>query len=454
MKHSLEIDVPSGEPTVPDEPLRDLVAGADRWLDEHADQFDPLVWTDTDVRFLRRKAFAEAGMYLHHASHSEVDPSDRLRSVVLDRLDDDEFRHLLARSPDHVTLYGYPIAYAGDCADLPDSTAEIFERTVARPDVWASERLPYRKLDLVHVCRLYGCETPVDVTVEEMVERTCGAHELNPATTTVGDTYALTHVVMYYQNFGSGHPRFADEPLPYEYPASLHGLLLRFIAEENCDLVGELLLSSALERCLPRGLARFALDWYLDQVSSEGYVPYPGEGLPFGTRQGEFGGESLDVDMGSWDERSESWAKHYHPTLVGTTLGRVLLERWPEIDERARERPLDYAAEASTLQDLGRVFSLFADYKLEDGAAVLETVAGSETATAYEDVLDLATQFLEWQRRPDGNYGYWTDEKSVFLATDSDHTATEFQTNLLAPVTEQCDRARASLDSDGTDTTV
>lgn len=452
MEHNLKIDVSSGEPTVLEQSLGDLVAGADQWLNEHADQFDPLRWADTDVRFLRRKAFAEVGMYLHHATYSDSPPPARIRSLVLNRVNSEDLRHLVARSPDKVTMYGYPIAFADDVGELSERTKAVFERTVARSDLWASERLPFRKLDLLHVCRLCGCETPVDVTHEEMIQRTCAAHEINPGSVSVANTYALTHVVMYHQNFGSGHCRFEDQPIPYRYPASLHGLLLRFIAEEDCDLVGELLLSAALERCLPRGLARFALNWYLDQVSPDGYVPCPGDSVPLGAQRGKFGGESLDIDMGSWDERSESWAKHYHPTLVGTTLGRVLLDRWPEIDYRARERSLDYEAEASTLIDLGRVFALFADYKLQDGARILETVAGSATAEAYADVVALAREFLEWQRRPDGDYGYWTDEQAVFLASDPDHTPSQFQGQLLAPVIEQCERAITRLDGTGTNT--
>lgn len=426
--------------------LDDLVANADAWLDDHAEQFDPLVWSDAEIRFLRRKAFAEAGMYLQRAAYSETAPSDRLRSLVLDHVNEAEYRHLLARSPQQVAMFGYPVAYADDQGALAEATAEAFERTVSRPDLWASEVLPFRKLDLLHLCRLYGQEPPVDASLEDAVGSTCAVNQINPATVSMEDTYGLTHVLMYYQNFGSGHERFPDEPIPYRYPATLHGLLLRYMAADNCDLVGELLLCGALEKRLPRGLARFALAWYLDHVSAEGYVPHPGDSLPIGARRGDIGDGSLDLDMGSWDDESEAWAKHYHPTLIGATLGRVLLDRWSEIDALATDRSLDYEAEAANLLTLGRAFDLFADYQLEDGAELIRELGGTATAEVYADVVDLAVQFLEWQRRPDDRFGFWTDEKTLFVAAGDDRDADQFRADLVDPLSALCEDAIAGAE--------
>lgn len=417
--------------------LRTLSRRADEWLDDRADQFDPLTWGDVEKRRVRRKAFGEVALYLHMAEADGEPRAQRLKQLVIERANDPSYYRLLARNPGEAHKYGYPLVYASLVDDLSEDAAETLEQTLDRRRVWATELPPFRALDLRHLARMYGHDVPyVDVGFEELLDRSCVNHPLNPAEVLRKDAYALTHDFLFYHNFGNAGERFPDEPLAYEYPETLHGLLLRFVAAGDCDLVGEVLLSAALQRQLPPGLARFGLGWLLDQVSEDGYVPSPGDGLPISAVDSSDDLESLD--MGEWSDESAIWGQHYHPTLVGATLGRVLRRAWPDLDSPEHRRDLDYEAEAENLYALGEAFCAFADYDLAEGAMHLREVAGTPTAAAYPDVVEFAVEFLEAQRQPNGEFGYWTDEKQVYLSMDESHDEKHFEEQLLRPTSEAC----------------
>ncbi|NEU56670.1 DUF6895 family protein [Halorussus sp. MSC15.2] len=417
--------------------LRDLTVRADEWIEAHADQFDPMNWGDIEQRSVRRKAFGESALYLHVAEREGEPRAERLKQLLIERSNDFEYQQLLARNPQEVHKFGYPLVYASTHGELSDEAREMLHRTLDRQTVWATELPPFRKLDLQHLARMYGYDVPYDTPdFDALVDQSCASYRLNPVEMTRREVYALTHNFLFYHNFGNPGDGFPGDAVSYDHPETLHGLLLRFIAADDCDLVGELLYSAALQRQLPPGLARFALGWLLEQVADEGYVPSPADGLPISAVAESDG--LTDLDMGTWDDESAKWGRHYHPTLVAASMGRILGEAWPEIDREENRRDLNYDEEAENLYELGAVFDSLADYDLRESADRLRDLADTPTAAAYPDVFEFAVEFLEAQQRPDGEFGFWTDEKRVYLSMDEDHDEESFAEQLLSPTTETC----------------
>lgn len=422
--------------------LADLKREADDWIAEHSDQYDPFQWSDLEKRAVRRKAICEASVYLHVAESMDDLATPDLKDLVVDRVNDPRYYHLLARKPQEIHKFGYPVAYVARHADLVDDAGEMMQRSLRRPSVTGLERKPFRVLDIWHLCRMYGFEDH-HVDFQSVLETSCGRGFVSPIESSRENTYELTHVILYAHNFGSGDDRFPTDPLDYQYSESQEGLLLRYLADDDCDLVSELLLCGALENALPPGLVEFALGWLADRIDDSGYVPGPeGSGLPVGAKKDA--PELQDLNLGDWDDESETWGRNYHPTMVVGMMTRVLADRWDDIDRPDRRRDLDYEAQAENLVDLGDLFWTLAGYDLKEGAETFRRLLDTPVADAYPELFRVVAEFFEHQQRPDGEFGYWTDERRVFLSMDPSHDEAAFESEMLEPISESCASALAA----------
>jgi hypothetical protein len=402
---------------------------ADGWLLDNLDRFDPFAWSASEERELRRKAFTEFALNLYvargvGAGYDSSAPHD----LVVDRVNDRRYRHLLRRSPRDLLKYSYPVTYARASDDLDGATVDAVDAVLDGRTVWSVERVPYRQMDLWHFCRLYGYDDH-SLDRETLLALGSLAHPPNVANASLGDLYAVTHNVYYHHNFGVDHPAFPDGVAPYDLEPVVVGGLLRFVAADNPDIVLELLLTGVLQRQVPPALVRLVLAWVRERGARAGRLPGPDE-------------EPVEMPSGeleSWEPEDREWARHYHTNLVGATATRAIAARpdWPALAE-----PPTGAADRAAFVDLhrlGQVLDALASYDLEVAARRVTDLADTSFDEPYATVRETAVEYLRRQRTRDGDYGFWTDEAAVFEARGGDRET--FRERLVEPVTEACSRA-------------
>lgn len=429
--------------TVPDT-LAALETELDEWMNQNADRFDPLAWDELPARALRRKAFAEASLFLHVVdSVGDGTAVPALRELVVDRANDPTFHALLRRYPEEALKFGYSLAYADahDALDDPGRTA--LQETLEHPAVFANERPAFRVCDSWHLCQMCG-RTDLGPALEQVFDLSCLRFPLDPIRSEEIDGYALTHHVLFYRNFGADGPNFPEGRLPYDLRDILTTLVLRYMASNNTDLVLELVFVGVLQRDLPSDLAATALNWVLAQSEDVPYLvgPEMDEGTIPGMHRGD---ENVTIDdFETWDDEDLQWAQNYHTTLVGGMVTRVLRREWDDFVAEAPETGIDHDAHWDDLRRLGGALDAFSDYDLAAGADQLAAVADSPVVDAYPTATETAVDFLRNQRREDGTFGYWTDE--AYLYRSRGHSEAEFREDLLEPTTAACRDALSAID--------
>lgn len=415
--------------------LADIRAVADGWIARHADQFDPFVWTDLDERHLRRKAFTEAALYLYVADELGAgDAAPALRDLVVDRANDPRYHHLVRRHPREFLKYSHPMSYAKARGVLSADGAAVVEGVLDGQTPWAVERVPHRLMDLWHFCTVYGYDR-CPFAPDELLRLGTLNYPPDVVEADLSDAYALTHNLLYYHNFGVPHPSFPSDPAPYDLGEALTGLVLRFMAADNCDVVLELLVVGVLQRQLPPDLVGIAVSWIAERAGRRGYVPGPEQ-------------EDPAVDVESWGEAEREWAQHYHTNLVAATAARAMTRAWPAFlgSDAASNDP---RTDAEDVARLGRLLATLADYNLQSAARQMAGLARSPVVGdgAYAAVFADAVAFLRRQEAGTGHYGFWTDEAEMYRALGNDPEA--FLPEVIGPVTDAC---TAALDGVGSRT--
>lgn len=410
--------------------LDDLERSILDWLGPAAGRFDPLDWSDRQAVRIRRKAFDELSVCLYVLDAlGDCEAPDALRRLVLDRVNDGRYHRLVCRNTDKFLLYAFPFAYAKTCGELDRSAEETVRRVLDERTVWSTERTPFRLVDLWHFCQLFDYDQD-RYDLETVLQLSCLARPPDPVTASPVDVYALTHNVLFYHNFGVDHPSFPDGPTSYDLDASVTGLLLRSLAAENSDLVVELLAAGTAERVLSPTLIRLVVTWLVERVEDDGYVSGPTlENRPRPT--------SLDADQ-------DPWLANYHTNLAVLIAIQIVRRAWSDLETEPGRTP-DSVTDVEGFRQLGEVVHLLNEYDLAPAAKLLTEVSESPVVDRFPDVFEAAVDFLRRQRRPDGHYGFWTDEAALFLKSGGDRDT--FRSELLHPTTEACNEALDAVGS-------
>jgi hypothetical protein len=414
----------------PQSSLDEIQTLADEWITDNIHRFDPFDWTALEERTLKRKSFTEFALNLYVAKGvSDTYPSSDPHDLVIDRVNDRRYRHLIRRNPRDFLKFSYPLTYAKTSGSLNDETASAVESVLDQPTVWSVERVPFRLMDLWHFCRIYGYE---ESPLEKDAILSLGSlnHPPNIANATLSDLYAITHNLYYYHNFGVDHPSFPGDIAPYDVKTVLVGGILRYIAADNCDIVLELLLAGVLQRQLPPGLVCLALAWVHEAASRSGYIPGPDEEPA----------EIPSSDLDSWGPDDREWARHYHTNLVGATATRVVEMRtdWSEL-ARDREGESRQPSEWADLLRLGQLLDTLSQYNLELAARQLNDLAETTFRDPYSAVFEASATYLGQQKTQSGQYGFWTDEEALYSSHGKSRDA--FREQMVQPVTESCSEA-------------
>lgn len=407
------------------------------YLEDTRDHFEPLPTESPLQKNVRRKAFGELTMFVHVATvlDGQTVPSS-LTSLATDRANDEAYFGQLARKPTRARLYGPPLAYAYARGELDDRPLEILRDTLERGDVWAQERRPSDALDLVHVAQLADGRVAVDA--EAAMETAAQRHGLHPVTADLEGVYRLTHEVLFWERVGLSN----REPLGASFPTTaddhLRGLLLRFLAEDNLDIALELLLVGVFRGAVSPSTVRLLLEAAATQAAD-------GDG----SIRGPDLDDSADIGPGETDETDDetlppavaAWKRDYHTTIVGGMTGVVVADQWESFRETTTYDTHDCGLDE--LAELGEALAALSDYDLQGAATTLQDVADTPVARAFPDVVASAAEFLAGQRRSDGLFGHWTDERALYERRNPDG---DFEGALLEPAAEECAAALEAVD--------
>lgn len=434
--------------------VTDFAHSIDDWIDDHAHYIDPFDWEDSDERYWRKKMFLESAGYLLNArGKGGENPLPAIHDVVVERTNDRRYAHKMLRSPRDLHHYAVPVLYAKYVDELEAETASALERTADLGAFRLAERLPMRRLEFWALSRylsaLFGGEYDW-YDPEAVLESSILHNQPNVARSTIADAYCLTHDVLFYNNYlGVCDAAFPDEPAPYDATTLLRGLILRYMADDNCDIVSELLLSGVMQRQLSRQTVRLVFSWLLEKSEAKGYVPGPK--LKKGQVMSNMSLDTPDLDdFGSrwdYDSREEAvWGKNYHTNVVAGTTAHFIRRDWEHLDDRPGAHSITDDSFRRDVCRLGEMLKSLGEYDLESGARQMTALAGSPVRTEYRAVFDQAVEFLADQRTRDGEFGYWADEEVLY--TNAGNPPESFRTELVAPVSETCREALDAVEAD------
>lgn len=406
---------------------------ARQWLESRVDKFDPLSHESGASKQLRRKAFAEAALVVYTADRLEtVTPVEGLEELLISRCNDRQFYQLLLRNPGEVRLYGPALAYVHSIGELDSGAVEALQTTLKRDAAWAKERKPYELLDMVHLCRLAGVEGNVS-DMEQIIQfgAQCNPPELIDSK--LETVYGLTHNVIFWHHFGFPHPEFPAEPAPHDADSSYRGLITRFLAAENYDILLELVLCGVLQRAISPTTVTAVFRSLQETTEELGYVPGPeidGDGLVSA-------GLADSIDTQESTEVDTHWKQNYHTNILAFVVTRIIQAQWEEfVEETTAER---YECTTEEITALGTVLESLAAYDLKAGAQRLTEIGDADICEQFPDVVSDIVTYLRQQRVSDGDYGYWTDERLLFEQNE-DYSGS-FTEQLVEPISESCETA-------------
>lgn len=424
----------------------------DDWFVGYEDYVDPFNWEDVDKKYFRTKGFIELSGYLLNAKGvADEQPLPEIHDLLIDRINDRRFGHMLLRSPRQLHYIYLPVIYARYTDNLEDRTAKQFEKLIDIGAFWDVERVQYRQQEY---CFIFKCLSQLFGYSQDYYDAEAALvnslldNQPNVVRSNLPDAYCLTHDVIFYDNhLGICQEAFPDQPAPYDIEELLQGLILRFMADDNQDIVLELLLSGVLQRQISREMVQFVLSWVVEQAEETGFVTGPQQDKTdmmnrmvvdeesLGVGGDERGGDKWDYE----NDHEAEWGENFHTNAVAGMTARVIARDWDELDNRSGNHSLEDPSYRRDVTRLGQVLKSLADYDLETGAQQLTELAGSPVLTEYETVTQDAISFLEDQRTPEGNFGFWVQEEILYR--EAGRSRDSFDTNLVEPVREVCQEA-------------
>ncbi|MDE1465019.1 DUF6895 family protein [Spartinivicinus poritis] len=402
-----------------------MIVCADRWIEARIDYFSPLGnWQDKKDRFLRRKAFAEAAIYMYVTEQLDGRPkNNQMRGFFIDFVNQKEFRDLVLRKANQLLLYGAAVNYVKTIGHLSQATEAAVLKVLSRKPVWAVERVPNRILDLWNFIEVFGYVNKV-ADVKSIINLSCLNHQLDVIDSTLHDVYAFTHVLLFYYNFGVFNIQIKNEKLTTDIESCLIGLVMRYCAENNFDVVLELLYVGALHKQLPRWLVEYVFVQLQRQQQADGIVRGPDN-----PDKSSLTGKSDDYII---------WAENYHTVLVSASTFRVIRKNWVDIDlQVSDERRLLDAGNFNLLEQCGHVLFALSRYELPLAICLLKELIGEGSkCKLVNEMVSYCKDYIEQQKDEEGNYGYWSDERELFCLNGG--TKEQFKQELADPITDMC----------------
>lgn len=333
----------------PNYSAKDLASGiadsARVWITENSAYFDPLQFASEGERLLREKAFAEVGIYLMYASIYDRVVEDKLSDIVFRVTNTEAYYSKLSEDPEDIVYFSHPMVAAHMHDELGDPARRTLDRTLRGVDPSILEFYIY-ELDLYNICQLYGWES-LSLEPTEILDTSSLDTDLSSVSATIMDGYEITHLPMYIHNFGANRQRPIESYTELPFKRLTEGLILRFIAEDETDLVIELALGGVLDGTISDNVLYLVLNWAAKFVQDLGYVPTR-HGNDFSLLPGP-AREEID----DWEPEFEEFARNYHTVLMSAFLGIVTQNYLNENTVQKPDRD-----EINELVNLGRCLAL------------------------------------------------------------------------------------------------
>jgi hypothetical protein len=248
-------------------------------------------------------------------------------------------RVMLMRFPHPAAALAIPHFVLERLGSHDQGFGHLARRAIKSQHLVATERLPFRAMDLLWSCNLPqdSSETP-DFTT--LLPQSILARRPHPIYMTRADVYALTHGLMYTTDFGA-----RDLPPSLEsrtLAAILDAGIAWHIASEDLDLLGELLL------CLPLVGERWspyaAFGWHLLSTTwaELGFAPSPTfEASEYAALRGD-------------EATAYAFRNIYHTNYVSGMLAAVLLNPRHSEGSSTADWSVRPAVDATAIEDCAR----------------------------------------------------------------------------------------------------
>lgn len=380
----------------PETVVRRVADTAHRWVRDRVGAFDPTRTDPLEAVPARQKALAE----LAHATrvrrrHAAVD--DRIVDRVVRSANDPAVWGRLDRAPRRVTDVGVPLAVAHARDALDEAPLSSLTRALESDAAWHVERDPFAQLELAWLAAIVptvdGRTSP-----QTLATRSSLAQPPDPILATDMEAYKFTHAVFFATDYGRLGPGFAVPATDGDLAVTVAGLLVRSLARDQWDLVVELVAAGSLVGALPTELYALAVD-RLGEVCAETHLPGPDPS--------DGDGSVSHGDFSDADPTHREWAENYHTNLAAAMLLPASLDARSSTggvsppDEPVRE----------TAATLGAAVDALARYRLGAAAECLGTLADTPLPDSLAAVRDRCVAYLARQRRSDGDFGFWWDER-------------------------------------------
>lgn len=414
----------------------------DDWINNQVQYITPFKWEEEEERTFQRKALTEAAAYLLNAhAFGGNNPAPALSNQIIDKVNDRRFAHYMLRNQRNLHKVVYPALYATYEDTLEERTTQALIEILEHGKFWSVERLPYRQMEYWFLSRLLFMMVGYSqnkYNSETILKSSYLNHQPNIIECTLNETYNLTHDVFFYNNhLGVGEKVFPNEPAPHDITDLLRGLILRFMAEDNCDIVLELLLSGILQQQISRQMVRLVLSWVNEKVETYGYVPGPDPEKPRIEYEGWTEGNKVQLDGWNYESEEERvWRNNFHTNVVASITVRNLKRDWDKLDAVSMDHNLEVRSVRRDATRLGQLLKSLADYDLKKGAQQLRVLAESPVITEYTSIFQEAILFIENQETNNGKFGYWTDEEILYA--NAGNSPEKFRNQLVKPVNEAC----------------
>jgi hypothetical protein len=367
--------------------LREAVSAIDDWLAARLFEFDIFTWSNAEEAENRRKACAELAIYLYVTHGLPISAPGAMHDRVRAITSDSRFLELLFRDRVHFSLYAPFFVYGRRMGALAPEMERFLGCGLIFDEMAANECPPNRMLEIRHFLTAIGIDANYPAACE-IQKFGCLGYRVNPFSCGMQTAYALTHAIFYLSDFGA---HSIDFPGAANAMTVTQVLALRFLAEENYDLAIE--LGICLLTCgAGYSIARLIAGKAVEKISRTGVAPVPPE----------LSGGWID----EFPSDSREWCRHYHTMLVAGIFLRMV---------GAREEALTSAGEVSepVAIVLGKAFSELHSYNLRDASIILSQLVAMPECAPFEACVAQAARFIAAQKRTDGGFGYFPDERVV-----------------------------------------
>ncbi|MGH7866050.1 MAG: DUF6895 family protein, partial [Candidatus Dormibacteraceae bacterium] len=286
------------------------------WLAAHGELFDPEAYKSSDRygRAVSRKALVDLSTLLvcrlRFTKISLEPPYQKLLSVLVRITSRPSWRNLIPRHARSLWLFGLPYAALYLAGRDDAALRSVMTQTVAIGLPATVEKAPYRHLDHLHFLRAGNLPHSLPTEAAVFPLTLLGA-DPNPLLLSESDAYAICHSVLYMTDFGQ-----RQDYWPARYPVSkanyILSVLLEFYhAEEQLDLVAELLAAMGALGVPMAGQVSEGLSLLVDMQRADGSLVGPLH--------------LVSTDASPVDRRHPypEWLERYHTTIVAALAALI-----------------------------------------------------------------------------------------------------------------------------------